>query len=325
MRRMQRIDSKQAESDLLKLGTIGVRTLGDFLNEELLNFRQTLTNHLEFAKLSQQQRSQLEMLVEKYGFLKCHQVHEAGYTTQELFTMALEADQIIAKSRIDDDELYAKYISSGHMAYIFEQFKYWMNIRNQQMEYLMFAVLRSRPLFAEISQEINLTIKELWSMSREVLLESIRYKNKRYTENFSQANLVIYRENGKTQVTNQLHIIYETKTDSDVIRGKTVYGEGKITGKVKIVFKPSDLTNFTATENTILVTGMTTPDYVPYLKKFVALVTDEGGILCHAAIIAREMQTPAIVGTGVATELLKDEMAIELDLDRGEIVNFLSN
>jgi pyruvate,water dikinase len=50
-----------------------------------------------------------------------------------------------------------------------------------------------------------------------------------------------------------------------------------------------------------------------------ALVTDEGGILCHAAIVAREISLSCIVGTGMATEVLKNGMRIQVDLDRGEI------
>ena len=65
---------------------------------------------------------------------------------------------------------------------------------------------------------------------------------------------------------------------------------------------------------------MTTPDFIPYLqKKFAALITDEGGILCHAAIVARENQIPCIVGTGISTEKLKNEMMVKINFDRGEI------
>jgi pyruvate,water dikinase len=74
----------------------------------------------------------------------------------------------------------------------------------------------------------------------------------------------------------------------------------------------------------IIVTGMTTPDFVPVLvNKAAGLVTDEGGILCHAAIIAREISLPCITGTGKATEKLCDGMRIRMDLDR-ETIKVLS-
>ncbi|MBS3136622.1 hypothetical protein J4401_06750 [Candidatus Woesearchaeota archaeon] len=63
----------------------------------------------------------------------------------------------------------------------------------------------------------------------------------------------------------------------------------------------------------ILVTGMTTPDFMPSMKKISAIVTDEGGITSHAAVISREMNIPCIVGTGIATKMLKDGMKIEVD------------
>lgn len=70
-------------------------------------------------------------------------------------------------------------------------------------------------------------------------------------------------------------------------------------------------------EGEILVAGMTRPDYVPYMEKAAAFVTDGGGILCHAAIIAREMQKPCVVGTGVATKTLKDGDLVEVDANKG--------
>jgi phosphohistidine swiveling domain-containing protein len=67
----------------------------------------------------------------------------------------------------------------------------------------------------------------------------------------------------------------------------------------------------------ILVTGMTTPDYVPALKKIVGIITDDGGITSHAAIIARELKIPAVVGTRTATKKIKTGDLIELRANHG--------
>ncbi|OGD89583.1 hypothetical protein A3D81_01915 [Candidatus Curtissbacteria bacterium RIFCSPHIGHO2_02_FULL_40_17] len=72
----------------------------------------------------------------------------------------------------------------------------------------------------------------------------------------------------------------------------------------------------------ILVSPMTIPDFLPAMVKASAYVTDEGGILCHAAIIARELGKPCIVGTKFATKIFKDGDFIEVDANRG-VVKFL--
>ena len=64
---------------------------------------------------------------------------------------------------------------------------------------------------------------------------------------------------------------------------------------------------------------MTIPDFLPAMKKAVAFVTDEGGILCHAAIVAREFKKPCIVGTKFATKILKDGDYVEVDANNGVV------
>lgn len=58
---------------------------------------------------------------------------------------------------------------------------------------------------------------------------------------------------------------------------------------------------------------MTTPDMVPAMKRASAIVTDEGGTTCHAAIVSRELGVPAVVGTKNATKVLKDGMLVTVD------------
>lgn len=72
-------------------------------------------------------------------------------------------------------------------------------------------------------------------------------------------------------------------------------------------------------EGEILVTAMTTPEFLPALKKASAFITDEGGIASHAAITAREMRKPCILGTRIATQVLKDGDFVEVDANQGII------
>ena len=71
--------------------------------------------------------------------------------------------------------------------------------------------------------------------------------------------------------------------------------------------------------DSVLVSRVTTPDYVPLMRKASAIVTDQGGILSHAAIVARELKIPCVVGTGNATKRLKNGQLVTVDADRGVV------
>lgn len=114
---------------------------------------------------------------------------------------------------------------------------------------------------------------------------------------------------------NDYQFQHRSKQPTDVIQGR-VASSGVAAGKVHIVHDP--LTE-DIEEGEILVCEMTTPDYIPLMVKAAGIVTDQGGILCHAAIVARELGKPCIVGTGNATELLKTGDEVVLDLVNGVV------
>ncbi len=87
------------------------------------------------------------------------------------------------------------------------------------------------------------------------------------------------------------------------------------TGPVKILKSPKEIAK--VKNGDVLVAPMTSPDYVPAMKKAVAIITDEGGMTSHAAIVSRELGIPCVVGTKTATEVLKDEMVVTIDGGRG--------
>ncbi|MHC1625696.1 MAG: phosphoenolpyruvate synthase [Methermicoccaceae archaeon] len=92
---------------------------------------------------------------------------------------------------------------------------------------------------------------------------------------------------------------------------------GMVSGVVKIVHEMDDLGK--VNEGDILVTEMTTPDMVPAMKRAAGIVTDEGGLTCHAAIVSRELGISAVVGTREGSKILKDGMVVTIDGDRGVV------
>ncbi len=101
-----------------------------------------------------------------------------------------------------------------------------------------------------------------------------------------------------------------------LLRGMPV-SPGVAVGRVKVIHDLSELDKIE--EGDILVTEMTTPDYVPAMEKSAAIITDRGGATCHAAIVSRELGIPCVVGTEKATEVLKDGMIVTVDAVHGVI------
>lgn len=112
----------------------------------------------------------------------------------------------------------------------------------------------------------------------------------------------------------------EKKTEGKVEVGKVLTrglpaSPGIAFGKARVILDVKDAKDFE--KGDILVTKMTDPDWVPVMKIASAIVTDEGGMTSHAAIVSRELGIPAVVGTGNATKVIKDNQEITVDAIRG--------
>lgn len=99
------------------------------------------------------------------------------------------------------------------------------------------------------------------------------------------------------------------------LHGKSVYISGPIEGTVRIITNQREIHK--VQEGDIVVAPMTTPEYAPIFPKIQAIITDEGGVTCHAAVVSREMKIPAIVGTKIASSILKDGDRVLVDTKQG--------
>lgn len=109
----------------------------------------------------------------------------------------------------------------------------------------------------------------------------------------------------------------EDISKAEVILKGAAASVGMGSGRAVVIHSPKEMDQIK--EGDVLVTEMTTPDYVPAMKRAAAIVTDKGGRTCHAAIVSRELGIPCVVGTDTATKALKDVGVITVDGKNGVI------
>lgn len=111
-----------------------------------------------------------------------------------------------------------------------------------------------------------------------------------------------------------LDIFSDKKVVDGEIVGRVAF-EGKVCGPVKIVNDIDDMLKFK--DGDILVSIQSSPALMSAIVRCSAIVTDEGGIMCHASVISRELKKPCIIGTKIATKVLKDGDMVEVDAEKG--------
>jgi len=127
-------------------------------------------------------------------------------------------------------------------------------------------------------------------------------------------------ENGKIYIVQSRPVTTIREIERMEVEGEIIVkglgaSPGIGVGSVKVVLSSEEIGK--VKDGDVLVTIMTTPDMVPAMRKVSAIVTDEGGLTCHAAIVSRELGIPAVVGTGNATKILRDGMMVTVDGEKG--------
>ncbi|MGQ9551230.1 MAG: phosphoenolpyruvate synthase [Candidatus Bathycorpusculaceae bacterium] len=134
----------------------------------------------------------------------------------------------------------------------------------------------------------------------------------------SRPETVWSAELAKSQVKVETEYIKSAETLKVAVKGIAAGKRGLGAGKAKIVSNPTEAASVMQ-KGDILVTDMTNPDYVPFMKLASAIVTDKGGVTCHAAIVSRELGIPCIVGTENATTLMVSGREYTVDARSGVV------
>jgi len=197
--------------------------------------------------------------------------------------------------------------------YIIDKFEYDIN-EDDIMEYVHF---REFELF--LDNKINIDkFKESIKTRKENGYILTNLKAKQY------ANQVIDIHPTRQHIEKHIYDSHaktvDSKFDGLEIRGESILkGNIKIKAECIVVNQESDLSESVMYDDKILITTMTTPTFVPYINNVKGIITDNGGITCHAAIISREFNIPCIIGTEGATQIFKTGDLLEMDLSKGTV------
>lgn len=184
-------------------------------------------------------------------------------------------------------------------------------------------------LLTEIGKRVGFTYEQVLHLSPQEISKALsgeilgqREIKKRINEGYA-----LYLIDGKFMILSGKDLkmrVFEAEVEErqTQVLG-TVANIGKHKGRVKIVYTRKDIAKVKKSD--VLVSTMTDPYFVPAMMKAGAIVTDEGGILSHAAIVSREFGIPCIVGTKIATKVLKDGDLVEVDAVKGIVKKLSAN
>ena len=241
----------------------------------------------------------LKQLHKKYAWMKARRQggFGVGYTLKEVQELKKDADQILEKS------ILPKATIPNYLKDIAKELKDLTYLRAFRTDALFELYYLAQPIFHKLEKELNID-----SVGNHLPSNLISKNLKGYGKNFC-----IIKHYDDIFVSENNLIKTKDQANKD-IKGQIAW-KGKTIGTAKILLQPKELNK--VKKGDILVTNMTIPAYLPAMRRASAFVTDEGGITCHASILAREMGKPCIIGTKNATKVLKDGDLIEVDANIG--------
>ena len=276
----------------------------------------------KWETLSNQEKTEV---YESFRWIPCLDIHNKPWTKEEFFSHIGDFKKIEKKQRMTYETLLKELQFSLQEIKIMETARKLSYLKDLKDDFRRQGIFHAQSLFEEITKRMNLGLQDISYLTEDEIIDFLEKGNE------ISKNLVEQRKKGFAIYINQQRKI-ECKSGEEIdsalnelgiviheehhgeIEG-TPASSGKARGTVAIVRGVSDLNK--VKHGDIIVAVTTHPDYVPAMQRAAAIVTDEGGITSHAAIVAREFGLPCIVGTKHATKALQDGDEVEIDADLG--------
>jgi len=283
------------------------------------------------------QSEQIKKYKKDFDYCKSNYAHIEHITDNEivedLYKYLIDDDLFLLESEklknyFNDQEksrklVLKKYKLKNNPLEFFARLTYWREHRKQvnlMGIHLLFYILDAIEILTGISVSYlkHLSPDEVPSILNGFI--SLDMLEKRSREGFmlevrdGEKRLIAGKE--AESINNEMEKKMMSQSDEKIISG-FVASQGYARGIARVILSKDEFGKFQ--EGEILVTGMTRPEFVPLMKKAAGIVTNEGGITCHAAIVSRELNKPCIIGTQIATQVIRDGDLIEVRANHGTV------
>ena len=269
-----------------------------FNNEESLNFKEILAEVNTQLPLIQKLEQKLRKIRSTQNKLKKKQ--EAIYKSVNLSEETIGLVKFVSEANFQKDNIRFNLNRYCHFA-----------LKKLLKEIAGRFKIKENEAYCLLPKEIIGGLKQ-GTLSKN-LVKLIRSRRRAYY--FLRKNGKVKKEVGQMAIK----LINQFKKREPLgvkeIRG-TVACKGEAKGEILVAIKAEEINERTAKDK-ILVVPMTTPEFMPILPKVKAIITDEGGITCHSAIVSRELKIPCLIGTQIATKVFKDGDMVEVDTEKG--------
>jgi pyruvate,water dikinase len=255
---------------------------------------------------------------------------ESGFEDVVFITSSYGLGETVVQGAVNPDEFYVHkpMLRAGHRAVIRRN----LGSKLLQMEFTTAEekkaggkLVKTTDVPVELRNRYSLTDADVEQLARYALIIEDHYGRAmdiEWGKDGTDGELYILQarpETVKSQSKGKAEQRYKLKSTGTVLTEGRAIGQKIGTGPVRIVRHISEMDQVQAGD--VLVTDMTDPNWEPVMKRASAIVTNRGGRTCHAAIIARELGIPAVVGCGDATEQLKDGMLVTVSCAEGDTGN----
>ncbi len=246
---------------------------------------------------------------------------ESGFRDVVFITASYGLGETVVQGSVNPDEYYVhkKSLASDHLAVLSRKLgskAIKMIYSNKEGETTTIV-----PVDSSAQQQFCLTDEQLHELAHRAVIIEKHYRRPMDIEWAMDKNGLLYIVQARPETVAsrekvQLNERYKLNQSGEVIIEGRAIGKKIGAGKARIIHDIKQMDQVQSGD--VLVTDMTDPDWEPVMKRAAAIITNRGGRTCHAAIIARELGIPAIVGCGNATDLIQDEQALTVSCAEGD-------
>jgi phosphohistidine swiveling domain-containing protein len=257
-------------------------------------------NALELMEEEMRAGVDLKTIVKKYGWMRARDGFASPYSFKDL-------EEYRANLKKYEPHVYPEIPKP--LKSLYREARELVFLRTRRTDIFYELIFLARPIFKEAAAKYGINFNNL---KYYCLQDLISGHLKKYSSDFSY---LAYKEDGVI-MDGKIFVKQIVSEPTTEIKGMTAQ-LGCVRGIARVILDTNEIKKVKSGD--ILVTYMTSPNFLQAMKLAAAFVTNEGGLTCHAAIIARELKKPCVIGTKIATKVIKDGDLLEVDANNGVV------